>query len=105
MVITTTNSIEGKPITKYLGIVTATTYTSSFNAKEISLKDIFNSKKTYEAYEKSLEAAKEDAFQKLKTNAELMKANAVVGVSVDIESLSSSMHTMISIVGTAVTTK
>lgn len=102
MIITTTNSIEGKTITKYMGIVTGTTYTASLDTKGLSFKDIFSSKATYANYEKSLEDAKENAFQKLKTNAELIKANAIVGVSVDIESIASSMTSLVSVVGTAV---
>jgi len=102
MIITTTNSIEGKAISNYLGIVTGTTYTSTFGSKGMTFKDMFSSKKTYEVYEKSLEEAKESAFQKLKANAGLMKANAIVGVSVDIETVPSSMISMVSVVGTAV---
>lgn len=102
MVLTTTNSIEGKTISNYLGIVTGTKYTATISHKGMSFKDMFNSSKTYEAYERSLEEAKEDAFQKLKSNAAKMKANAVVGISVDIETVPSSMISVVSIVGTAV---
>lgn len=102
MILTTTNSIEGKTISNYLGIVTGTKYTATISHKGMSFKDMFSSQKTYEAYEKSLEVAKEDAFQKLKSNAVKMKANAVVGISVDIETVPSSMISVVSVVGTAV---
>lgn len=102
MILTTTNNIEGKSIDKYLGIVSGTTYVTYTNTK-MSFKDMFSHKKYYEAYEKALEGAKEEAFQKLKANAKNLKANAIVGINVDVESVSSSMYTMVSVVGTAVT--
>ena len=102
MVLTTTNSIEGKTISNYLGIVTGSTYASTMGAKGMSFKDMFSTKKTYAIYEKSLEEAKEDAFQKLKANASKMNANAIVGISIDIETVPTSMISMVSIVGTAV---
>lgn len=102
MILTTTNNIEGKTITNYLGIVSDVTYTATFSGAGMSFKDMFSSKKIYSAYEESLEAAKEAAFQKIKKHAENLKANAIVGISIDIESISGSMTSMISIVGTAV---
>jgi uncharacterized protein YbjQ (UPF0145 family) len=102
MIVTTTNTIEGKNIKEYLGIVSGVTYTSTFSAAGLSIKDIFKSKKYYEAYEEALNTAKASAFDKLKANAENLKANAIVGINLDIESISESMMTMISVVGTAV---
>ncbi|TMM57983.1 YbjQ family protein [Maribacter algarum] len=100
MILTTTNTIEGKSVSKYLGIVTGTTYVT-YEMTKMSFKDMFKQKKYYEAYEKGLEEAKEEAFQKLKDNAERLNANAIIGISVDVESVSGSMYTMVSVVGTA----
>jgi len=62
-----------------------------------------NYRKAYqEAYEEGLQSIKEEAFQKLKKNAEALNANAVVGIKVDIEPLSQSSMLIISITGTAV---
>jgi uncharacterized protein YbjQ (UPF0145 family) len=102
MILTTTNSIEGKTITNYLGIVSDVTYTTTFKGTGMSFKDMFSSEKLYASYEKSLLDAKETAFQKLKKHAENLKANAIVGISIDVEPISGSMTSMISIVGTAV---
>ena len=104
MILTTTDNIEGKKITKYLGVVSGTTFTYTFSSKNVSFKDMFSSEKSYKGYAKSLEEAKESAFQQLMENAKNLNANAIVGISVDIESVSGSMTSMISIVGTAVTT-
>ena len=102
MILTTTNNIEGKVISKYLGIVTGITYTPIYGGKGMTLKDMFSTAKYYESYEKGLEEAKEKALQKLKSNGEKLKANAIVGISVDIEAIANSTASMISVTGTAV---
>lgn len=103
MILTTTNSIEGKEVTNYLGVIIGTTYTSNTSStKGMTFKDMFNSQKYYENYEQGLEAAKESAFEKLKVQAKEKQANAIIGVSIDIEMMSTTGVTMISVVGTAV---
>lgn len=105
MILTTTNSIEGFRIIEYNGIVTGVSYSSSYSYKgsKMSFKDMFNTKKYYEAYEEGLQNIKEEAFQKLKDNAKALNANAVVGISIDIEPLSQTSILIVSITGTAVT--
>ncbi len=104
MILTTTNSIEGHKISEYKGIVTGISYNSSYNhnGTKMSFKDMFSVKKYYEAYELGLEGIKEEAFQKLRDNAKKMDANAVVGIKIDIETVSSSAVLVVSITGTAV---
>jgi len=95
MILTTTNSIEGHTIQDYLGIVSGV----CLNYQRPQLT--FNMEKYYGSLESQLEVFKEEAFQKLVTNATNLKANAVVGISVDVESTASGA-TIVSIVGTAV---
>lgn len=104
MILTTTNSIEGFKIAEYKGIVTGVAYDSSYKHKgaNLSFKDMFNTSKYYEVYAAGLEAIKEKAFQKLRDNAKALGANAVVGISVDIEPLANSHTLIVSITGTAV---
>ena len=103
MILTTTNSVDGKQITSYLGIIVGITYTSNTTAtKGMSFKDMFSTKKYYENYEKGLEEAKESAFEKLREQAKAKQANAIVGVTIDIEMMSTTGVTMISVAGTAV---
>ncbi len=104
MILTTTNNIEGHAIQDYLGIVTGISYSSSFKhkGKPMKFKDMFSISKYYEAYAAGLENVKEEAFQKLRDNALALKANAVVGISIDIEPLSNSTTLVVSITGTAV---
>ena len=104
MVLTTTNSIEGFRIVEYKGIVTSVSYKSSYSykGKSMSFKDIFNTEKYYEAYEEGLQNIKEEAFQKLKNNAKSLNANAIVGITVDVEALANSLKVIVSVTGTAV---
>lgn len=94
MILTTTNSIEGHVIQDYLGIITgvSTSIKTSFS---------FKTEKNKTLYEDFINNAKEEAFQKLKDNAIKLKANAVVGIKLDIEP-SSSTYFFVSITGTAV---
>ena len=96
MVLTTTASIEGHNIEDYLGIVTGV----SVSMPKVSLS--FNMKKYYQSYEARVNEIKEEAFQNLKENAKKLNANAVVGISLDIESSDSSGVIFVSVTGTAV---
>lgn len=95
MIVTTTNSIEDYKIAEYRGIVTGT----AVNVQK--MKMTFNLQKYYAAISESVTEVKEQAFEQLKTNAEKLNANAVVGVTVDIE-LTTSNYVVVSITGTAV---
>lgn len=96
MVLTTTDSIEGHKIEDYLGIVTGV------NVSIPKATFTFNMEKYYKSYEDKINEVKEEAFQKLQNNAISLKANAVVGISLDIETSASTGIIMISITGTAV---
>lgn len=95
MILTTTNSIEGFKIVEYKGIVTGV----GLNAKRLGSG--FSTKKYYAALEKSVNEVKEQAFQQLQENAHGLKANAVVGIKVEIE-LTASNYAIVSATGTAV---
>ncbi len=95
MILTTTNSIEGFKIIEYKGIVTGV----AVNMEH--LKMTFNIKKYYVAIGDSVSEVKEQAFQQLRDNAKNLNANAVVGISVDIE-LTASNYVTVSVTGTAV---
>lgn len=95
MILTTTNSIEGYKIVDYLGIVTGV----AMNEDTITIG--FSVSKYYQKIQESIDKVKETAFQRLKDNASKLKANAVVGIKVEIE-LTTSNYAMVSITGTAV---
>lgn len=96
MILTTTNLIENHAIQDYLGIVTGV----DVNMPKTTFS--FKMKKYYDSYENNINEVKESAFQKLKDNAAKLKANAVVGISLDIETSPTSGLIMVSITGTAV---
>jgi len=95
MILTTTNSVEDYKIIEYRGIVSGT----AVNMQK--MKMTFNMAKYYEGISESISEVKEQAFEQLKENAEKLNANAVVGISVDIE-LTNSNYVTVTITGTAV---
>jgi uncharacterized protein YbjQ (UPF0145 family) len=61
----------------------------------------FNLQKYYAGISESVSEVKEQAFEQLKANAEKLNANAVVGITVDIE-LTTSNYVVVTVTGTAV---
>ncbi|WP_452227241.1 heavy metal-binding domain-containing protein [Lacinutrix cladophorae] len=96
MILTTTNTIEGHKIHDYLGIITGV----AVNRKQTGMS--FSMKKYFDALESNIESVKEIAFQDLKKNATALNANAVVGITIDLETMATSGILMVSITGTAV---
>ncbi|WOD45012.1 YbjQ family protein [Hwangdonia lutea] len=96
MILTTTNTIEGYTVQDYLGIVTGI----SVNMPKATFT--FKMEKYYQSYEVKINEVKEEAFQKLRDNAIKLKANAVVGIRVDVETSPTSGLIFVSITGTAV---
>ncbi|WP_396161610.1 YbjQ family protein [Flavobacterium sp.] len=95
MILTTTNSIDGFSIAEYRGIVSGT----AVNMQK--MKMTFNMEKYYTGISESVSEVKAQAFEQLKSNAEKLNANAVVGINVDIE-LTTSNYVIVTITGTAV---
>ena len=94
MVLTTTNTIEGHKIQDYLGIVTGV-------SSNIKTSFSFKTEKNMNMISDIINKAKEEAFQNLKDNAIKLKANAIVGIQLDMETVSGS-YFFVSITGTAV---
>ena len=95
MILTTTNSIDGFTIAEYKGIVSGT----AVNVQK--MKMTFNMQKYYAGISESVSEVKEQAFEQLKTNAEKLNANAIVGIQVDIE-LTTTNYITVTATGTAV---
>lgn len=95
MILTTTNSIEGFKILEYKGIVSGI----SVNAQKMTMT--FNVEKYYEGVGVSMSQVKEQAFQQMQDNARNLKANAIVGIKVDIE-VTANNYIAVSVTGTAV---
>jgi uncharacterized protein YbjQ (UPF0145 family) len=103
MIITTTPSIEGVRITKYLGVITGEAILGAniFRDMFAAVRDIVGGRSA--SYERELGKAREIALAELEDWAEELGANAIVGVNLDYESFGqSSGMMMVSATGTAV---
>jgi uncharacterized protein YbjQ (UPF0145 family) len=103
MLITTTNSIEGKPVQHYVGIVTAQAIIGANIFKDFfaGIRDIVGGRSG--TYEKVIEEAKENALEELQQKANRLGANAVIGVDLDFETVGNNgSMLMVVATGTAV---
>lgn len=104
MIITTTETVEGKKIVDYLGIVTgeAVMGTNIFRDFFAGIRDIVGGRAG--AYEKELRKARDTALEDMEECAQELGANAIVGVDLDYEHIGSGERSMlmVSANGTAV---
>lgn len=103
MIITTTPTLEGHPIREYKGIVTGETIIGANAIKDFmaSLTDFFGGRSGQ--YEKVLIEAKDTAMREMMQRAQMMGANAIVGIDIDYETVGQSgSMLMVSTSGTAV---
>jgi uncharacterized protein YbjQ (UPF0145 family) len=103
MIVTTTPTVEGRPVQQYLGVVCGEAILGANIMKDLfaGVRDIVGGRSG--AYEKELVKAREIALAEMQERAEKMGANAVVGVDLDYETLGSQGGMlMVSAAGTAV---
>jgi uncharacterized protein YbjQ (UPF0145 family) len=102
MIITTTPTIEGKPIREYMGIVSGEAIMGANVVRDIfaSITDIVGGRSG--AYEEKLAHARKIAIEEMAAKAGQLGANAVVGVDIDYEVVREGML-MVTASGTAVT--
>ena len=103
MLVTTTPTIEGKRITKYVGIVTGEAILGANVFKDVfaGIRDIVGGRSA--TYEKELQRARDIALGELQERAQQLGANAIVGVDLDYEVLGQNNGMlMVSASGTAV---
>ena len=103
MIFSTTNSLEGKTINQYLGIVSGEVILGANIFKDLfeGIRDIVGGRSG--TYEKSLQDARSAAFTEIKEKAEKLGANAVVGIDIDYETIgTNSSMLMVSVTGTAI---
>jgi uncharacterized protein YbjQ (UPF0145 family) len=105
MLISTTSSLDGKPITKYLGLVSGEAILGANIFRDIfaGIRDIVGGRSA--AYEQELRKAKDIAIREMVEQAQALGANAIVGVDLDYENVGQSGGMlMVSASGTAVIT-
>lgn len=103
MIVSTTNTLEGKKITAYLGIVTGEAILGANLFKDLfaGIRDIVGGRSA--AYEDELRKAREIAMQEMEQKAAALGANAVIGIDIDYETVGAQGGMlMVSISGSAV---
>ncbi len=105
MIITTTTTVEGRPVRQYLGIVTGEAILGANVFRDLfaSIRDIVGGRAG--AYEQELRRARDIALQEMEAAAAELGADAVVGVDLDYETIqagSGGGMLMVSVSGTAV---
>lgn len=103
MLMTTTPSVEGKQIVRYLGVVTGETISGAnvFRDFLAGVRDFFGGRSA--SYEAVLREAKDTALEEMARQAEALGANAVVGIDLDYETVGGSgSMLMVTCSGTAV---
>jgi uncharacterized protein YbjQ (UPF0145 family) len=103
MLLTTTPTIEGRPIQQYIGVVTAETIIGANIFKDLfaGIRDIVGGRSG--TYERVIEEARQSALTELQQKAQNMGANAVVGIDLDFETVGSGgSMLMVVATGTAV---
>jgi uncharacterized protein YbjQ (UPF0145 family) len=103
MLMTTTPSVEGRPVRDYLGVVTGEVIVGANIFKDLfaGIRDIVGGRSG--SYESTLRDARKTALDELAAEARTLGADAVVGIDLDYEVLGSGgSMLMVSASGTAV---
>ena len=103
MLMTTTTTVDGKPISRYLGIVTGEAIIGANIFRDIfaGVRDIVGGRSG--TYEKALAEARQVAMTEMETRAQELGANAIVGIDLDYEVLGQNNGMlMVAVSGTAV---
>jgi uncharacterized protein YbjQ (UPF0145 family) len=103
MLLTTTSAVEGRPVSRYLGIVTGEAIIGAniFRDMFATVRDVVGGRSA--TYERGLAEARETAMREMQERAQELGANAVVGIDLDYEVLGQNNGMlMVSVSGTAV---
>ena len=103
MLLTTTTVVEGRPVTRYLGVVTGEAIIGANVFRDLfaTVRDIVGGRSA--TYERGLAEARETAMKEMQDRATELGANAVVGIDIDYEVLGQNNGMlMVSVSGTAV---
>lgn len=87
MIVSTTNTLEGKQVAEYLGVVTGEAIMGANIFKDFfaGVRDVVGGRSA--AYEKELRKARDIAIEELKQNAQELGADAVIGIDLDYEAI------------------
>jgi uncharacterized protein YbjQ (UPF0145 family) len=103
MLMSTTSVLDGKPVSRYLGVVTGEAIIGAniFRDMFATVRDIVGGRSA--TYERALGEARDVAMAEMQARAEQLGANAVIGIDLDYEVLGQNNGMlMVSVSGTAV---
>ncbi|MEO0479920.1 MAG: heavy metal-binding domain-containing protein [Planctomycetota bacterium] len=103
MIVTTTPTVEGRPVVEYLGVVSGEAILGANLFKDIfaGIRDLVGGRSG--AYEQELRKARDIALREVEQEARRLGANAVVAIDIDYEVVGQSgSMLMVSANGTAV---
>lgn len=103
MLVSTTPTIEGRPVRDYLGVVAGEAILGANIFRDVfaSVRDVIGGRSG--SYEKVLRQAREEALAEMQAAARQLGADAVVGIDYDYETLGANgSMLMVAVSGTAV---
>lgn len=102
MIVTTTPSIEGRPIRDYLGVVTGEAILGANVFRDLfaGIRDVIGGRSG--SYEEVLREARDAALREMEAEASKRGADAIVAVDLDYETVSQGTMLMVTASGTAV---
>ena len=103
MLLSTTPTIEERPVKEYLGVVTGETIigANAFKDFKAGLRDFWGGRSG--SYESVLRKAKETSMREMTERAEKLGANAIVAIDIDYETIGEkNSMIMVATSGTAV---
>jgi uncharacterized protein YbjQ (UPF0145 family) len=102
MIVTTTPSIEGRPIRDYLGVVTGEAILGANVFRDLfaGIRDVIGGRSG--SYEQVLREARDAALAEMQEEARKRGADAIVGIDLDYETVSQGTMLMVTASGTAV---
>jgi uncharacterized protein YbjQ (UPF0145 family) len=102
MIVTTTPSVEGRPIRTYLGIVTGEAILGANVFRDLfaGIRDVIGGRSG--SYEEVLREARDAAISEMESEAVKRGADAIVAVDLDYETVSQGTMLMVTASGTAV---
>ena len=103
MILTTTSTVDGRPVRTYLGLVTGEAILGANLFRDLfaGIRDVVGGRSA--AYEKELANARETAVREMTERAQQLGADAIVGIDLDYEVLGAqSSMLMVNASGTAV---
>lgn len=102
MVLSTTSTLDGARVVRYVGIVSGEAILGANVFKDLfaGIRDIVGGRSA--AYERELRRAKEIAMLEMVEQATSLGANGVIGIDLDYETVGNGSMLMVSASGTAV---